>query len=55
LSSFKPFKMVKPFNPPPLPLPRFAGEDTGGELNPSAVLRTGSAKRLNSLNVWNSN
>jgi len=40
--TFKPFKMLKP---PPLVLPRDAGEDAGGGLN--------GAKRLNGLNVLN--
>jgi hypothetical protein len=34
-------------------LPRVAGEDEIGGLNPSASLRAGSAQRLNGLNVLN--
>jgi hypothetical protein len=42
LSAFNPFKLFKPHQF----LPRAAGEDEERELN--------GAKRLNSLNVWNS-
>jgi hypothetical protein len=53
LNVFKPFKSFKTFKLPPLFLPRDAGEDEGEGLNPSAALRTGSAKRLNGLNDFN--
>jgi hypothetical protein len=43
VSWFKTLKLFKPFKPPPLFLPRDAGEDTGGGWND-----------LNYLNGWNS-
>jgi hypothetical protein len=46
LEEFETFKPFKSFQPPPLFLPRVAGEDEGGGLN--------GAQRLNGLNVLNS-
>jgi len=43
--SFKPFKTFKSLKPPPLVLPRVAGEDEGGGLI--------GAQRLSGLNVLN--
>ena len=45
LSVNKMFKSFKTFNPPPLVLPRDAGEDEGGGLS--------GAQRLNGWNVLN--